>query len=72
MLLMFLGAIEAQSCPIGPSMLWTGQELNDGGQGVALPNGVRSDGSSTTPLKTVDLRDAKIRNAAKFEQGTDL
>jgi hypothetical protein len=52
MLLMFLGAIEARSCPIGPSMLWTGQALNDGGQGVAFPNGVRSDGSSTTPLKT--------------------
>jgi hypothetical protein len=26
--------------------------LNDGGPGVAFPNGVRSDGRSTTPLKT--------------------
>jgi hypothetical protein len=52
MLLVFSGEIEARSWPIGSSMLWRGQELNDGGQGVGLPNGVRSDGSSTTPLKT--------------------
>jgi hypothetical protein len=47
-----LGADEAPSCPIGLSTLWTGQELNDGGQGVAFPNGVRSDGSSANPLNT--------------------